>query len=122
HCLTGALVGTAGPRRRDTELGHAARVSRGSTGSRHVPQSAVARAAAIPVRKFRIEPHHHILLLHVGAQRRPAILLAVAAGAEAAPDRGRVVLVMVIDPDNAGMQPAHEPVGAADIAGPDRGA
>ena len=50
-----------------------------------------------------------------------AAFAADAGIVDAAPGRGRVEAVMVVDPDDAGLDGGRHPMGAADVAGADRG-
>src|SRR5450830_915420 len=64
--------------------------------------------------------YHHALDVEMVVETFAAELAADAGIVDAAPGRGRVEAVMVVDPDDAGLDAGGHAMRAADVAGADR--
>src|SRR3954452_7749261 len=83
-------------------------------------QSSLVCRVAIPVERLVVRRDHHALGVEVIVENLAAALAPDAGIVDAAPRRGRVEAVMVVDPDDAGLDGCRHAVGAADVAGANR--
>src|ERR1700733_5570914 len=84
-------------------------------------QAALARRVAVPVERLVMGRDHHALGVEVVVEAFGPELAADAGIIDAAPGRSRIEPVMVVDPDDAGLDGGRHPMRAPDVAGPDRG-
>src|ERR1700738_2380725 len=84
-------------------------------------QSPLVRRVAVPVEWLVACCDHHALGIEMIVETFGAAFAADAAVTDAAPGRGRVEAVMVVDPDDAGLDGRGDAMRAADVAGADRG-
>ena len=84
-------------------------------------QSSLACRVAIPVERLVVGRDHHALGVEVVVETLGAELAADAGVVDAAPGRGRVEPVMIVDPDDAGLDGGGHAMRAADVAGADGG-
>src|SRR5580698_1835468 len=83
-------------------------------------QSSLGRRVAVPVERLIVGRDHHALGVEMIFKTFGAEFAPQAAVADAAPGRCRVEPVMVVDPDDAGLDRGSDAMGAADVAGADR--
>src|SRR2546430_11079196 len=83
-------------------------------------QSSLGCRVAIPVERLIVGRDHHALGVEVIVKTFGAELAADAGIIDAAPGRGRIEAMMIVDPDNAGLDRRGHAMGAADVAGADR--
>src|ERR1700733_3687810 len=83
-------------------------------------QAALRCRVLVPVERALLGRHHDALDLEMVVEALDAAFPADAAVADAAPGRGRIEPVMVVDPDDAGLDPGGDAMGARDVACPDR--
>src|SRR5882757_3396429 len=84
-------------------------------------QSSLVRRVAIPVERLVVRRDHHALGVEMVVKAFGAAFAADAGIIDAAPGRGRIKAVMIVDPDDAGLDGRRHAMGAADVAGADRG-
>src|SRR5258708_27628936 len=82
-------------------------------------QSSLRRRVAIPVERLIMRRDHHALGVEMIIETFSAELAPDAAVIDAAPGRGRVEAVMIVDPDDAGLDAGSDTMRAADVAGAD---
>src|SRR6185503_16040217 len=80
-------------------------------------QSSLVRRVAIPVERLVVRRDHHALGVEMIVETFSSALAADAGIVDAAPGRGRVEAVMVVDPDDAGLDGCRHAMRAADVAG-----
>ena len=80
-------------------------------------QSSLRRRVAVPVERLVVGRDHHALGVEMIVEAFGAELAPDAGVIDAAPGRGRVEAVVIVDPDNAGPDRGGEAMGAADVAG-----
>src|ERR1700740_3399751 len=88
-----------------------------STSIHHaLVQSFLARRLAVPVEWLVMGRDHHALDVEMVVETFGAELAADAGIIDAAPGRGRIEPVVIVDPDDAGLDRGCHAMGAADIA------
>src|SRR5258708_36202888 len=83
-------------------------------------QLSLRRRVAVPVERLVMRRDQHALGVEMIIETFSAELAPDAAVIDAAPGRGRVEAVMIVDPDDAGLDAGSETMRAADVAGADR--
>src|ERR1700691_2663055 len=83
-------------------------------------QPALRRRVAVPVERLVMRRDHHALGVEMIVKAFGAEFAADAGIVDAAPGRGRIEPVMVVDPDDAGLDGGGDAMRASDIAGADR--
>src|SRR5258705_8696013 len=84
-------------------------------------QSSLVGRVAVPVERLVMGRDHHALGVEMIVKAFGAAFAPDAGIIDAAPRRGRVEPVMVVDPDDAGLDRRRHAMGAADVAGANRG-
>src|SRR6185312_5722387 len=84
-------------------------------------QSSLVGRVAIPVERLVVRRHHHALGVEMVVETFGAAFAPDAGIIDAAPRRGRIEPVMVVDPDDAGLDRCRHAMCAGDVAGADRG-
>src|SRR5260370_27718400 len=82
-------------------------------------QSSLRRRVAVPVDRLVMRRDHHALGVEMIIETFSAELAPDAAVIDAAPGRGRVEPVMIVDPDDAGLDAGRHAMPTADVAGAD---
>src|ERR1700676_3255140 len=80
----------------------------------------LGRRVAVPVERLIVRCDHHALDAEMVVETLGAEFAPDAGIVNAAPGRGRIETVMVVDPDDAGLDAGCEPMGARDVAGAGR--
>src|SRR5260221_12904735 len=83
-------------------------------------QSSLRRRVAIPVERLIMRRDHHALGVEMIIETFSAELAPDAAVIDAAPGRGRVEAVMIVDPADPGPDGGRDTKGAGDVAGAGR--
>src|SRR5258708_5701253 len=83
-------------------------------------QSSLRRRVTVPVERLVMGSNHHALGVEVVIKTFGAELAPDAGVVDAAPGRGRVEAVVIVDPDDAGLDGGSHAMRAPDIAGADR--
>src|SRR5262245_12612831 len=84
-------------------------------------QSLLVGRVAVPVERLLVGRDHHALGVEVIVEAFSAAFAADAGIIDAAPGRGRVEPVVIVDPDDAGLHRCGDTVRTGDVAGADRG-
>src|SRR3954471_9155414 len=84
-------------------------------------ESTLARRVSIPVEGLIVGSHHHALDIEVVVEAFGAKFAPDAAIADAAPGRGRIEPVMIVNPNDTGLDGCSKTMRAGDIAGANRG-
>src|SRR5579863_3901372 len=80
----------------------------------------LAGRVTIPVERRIAGCDHHALDVEMVVETFGAAFAPDAGIADAAPGRGRIEPVMIVDPDDAAFHAARDAMGAGDVAGADR--
>src|SRR5258705_9921217 len=83
-------------------------------------QSPLGRRVAVPVEGLVACGDHHALGIEMVVKAFGAELAPDAGVIDPAPGRGRIEAVMIVDPDDAGLDAGGDAMRAGDVAGPDR--
>src|SRR6266436_1422839 len=83
-------------------------------------QSPLGRRVAVPVEGLVACGDHHALGIEMVVKAFGAELAPDAGVIDPAPRRGRIEAVMIVDPDDAGLDAGGDAMRAGDVAGPDR--
>src|ERR1700760_4161459 len=75
----------------------------------------------VPVERLLVGRDHHALGVEMVIEALGAAFAADAGIVDAAPRGGGVEPVVIVDPDDAGLDVSSDAMGAADVAGADRG-
>src|ERR1700722_14120665 len=84
-------------------------------------QAPLSRRVLVPVERRVAGRDHHALDVEVIVETFGAAFAADTGIADAAPGRGRVEPVLIVDPDDPAFHAGCDPMGARDAAGADRG-
>src|SRR5258705_9124857 len=84
-------------------------------------QASLACRFAIPVERLVVRCDHHALGVEMIVKAFGAAFAADAGIIDAPPRPCRFEAIVVVDPDDAGLDRSGEPMRAADVAGADRG-
>src|ERR1700748_3786490 len=83
-------------------------------------QSPLRCRVAVPVEWLVVGRNHHALGVEMIVETLGAAFASDAGVVDATPGRCRIEAVMIVDPDDAGLDGGGDPVRASDIAGADR--
>src|SRR6266849_4785599 len=83
-------------------------------------QSSLCRRVAVPVERLVMGSNHHALGIEVVIKTFGAEFASDTGVIDAAPGRGRVKAVVIVDPDDAGLDGGGHAMRAPHIAGADR--
>src|SRR5712675_1077105 len=84
-------------------------------------QTPLACRVAVPIERLVVGCDHHALGAEVIVKTFRAAFAPDAGIIDAAPGRCRIEAMMVVDPDDAGLDRGGQPMRAANVAGADRG-
>ena len=82
-------------------------------------QALLVGRVAIPVERLLVGRDHHALGVEVVVEALGAAFAADAGIVDATPGRSRVETVVIVDPDDAGLDGGGDTVRAGDVAGSD---
>src|SRR5882724_288340 len=83
-------------------------------------QSPLRGRVAVPVEGLIVRRDHHALGVEMVVKTLGAEFAADATVVDAAPGRGRIEAMMIVDPDDTGLDRGRHAMGARDVAGADR--
>src|ERR1700694_6119171 len=84
-------------------------------------QSSLGRRVAVPVERLIAGGDHHALGVEMVVEAFGAEFAPDAGVVDAAPGRGRIETVMIVDPDDAGLDGGRHPMRAGEGRGAGRG-